>query len=369
MKKLLTILITFSTLLFWGGCTNKDDNLGKEISTIKNSKDGPQWPSEKWSISTPEDQGLDSKVLDSADKRIKENYPNIYSLLVVRHGYLVYEKYYQGMDQDSANPVFSVTKSIISALTGIGLKENIISNIDDEVDDYLPEYFLKDDDKKSKIKIRDVLTMTGGLESIDNDYRSYFSSPDWMDYAIRKPLIDKPGEKFVYNTGLTQLLSGVITKTSKQDTFSFSEKYLFNEIGISADRWDKDSMGYYGGGTGLQLTPRDMAKFGYLYLNKGLWDGKQIIPREWVEESTKKQVSVELGLDYGYLFWIQNMVDEIHNKEYFTYRADGAGGQKVIVIPDLDMVVVITANLQSSSKDKTDTQELIPAYVIPAVKQ
>lgn len=257
----------------------------------------------------------------------------------------------------------------MSALTGIAIREKLIPNIDQKISEILPEYFNGTDDaNKKEITVKNVLTMSGGLETIDNDYSKYFSSGDWLDYAIKKPLTDKPGEKFTYNTGLTHFLSGVITKTSNMSTLEFAKKHLFSQIGISVDNWDIDQKGYYGGGAGLYIKPLDMAKFGYLYLNKGLWDGKQVIPEEWIEASTKKQINVKAGEDYGYLFWVQNMKDKVHNKEYFTYSAAGAGGQKIMVIPDLDMVVVITANMHAASNDKADTQDIIPDYILPAVK-
>jgi CubicO group peptidase (beta-lactamase class C family) len=256
----------------------------------------------------------------------------------------------------------------MSALTGIAIKEKLITNVDQKISDFLPDYF-KDVDNVNKkdISIRNVLTMSGGLEPIDSYYPGYFSSADWLDYTIKKPLIDNPGKKFNYNTGLPHLLSAIITKTSKMSTLDFANKYLFSQIGVSVENWDQDPLGYYGGGSGIYLKPEDMAKFGYLYLNNGLWDGKQIIPEEWIEESTKEQIECSSGLDYGYLFWIQNMNDKVHNKTYFTFRADGMGGQKIVVIPDLDMVIVITANAQSSSIDKTDDQDIITDYILPSV--
>jgi len=396
MKKPLIALLIFCILLFAVGCANSVDTLDKNIAkesspeavkssessgSITNTDKVWKWPTEKWSISTPEDQGMDSNILSGADKRINENYPNVYSLLIVRHGYLVYEKYRQGLSKDSYKPVYSVTKSVISALTGIALREKLISSIDQKISDFFPEYFTEVDDiKKREITIRNILTMSAGLETIDSNYEGYYSSGDWCAYTIKKPLTDNPGEKFVYNTGLPHFLSGLITKTSKISTLDFANKFLFSQIGISIEkqvsqkRWDKDQVGYYGGGSGLYLTPVDMAKFGYLYLKNGLWDGKQIIPEEWVRESTKKQITVSPGGDtgdfgdYGYLFWIKNIKDKVHKKDYLTYYALGSGEQKIVIIPDLDMVIIITANLGLTSEDKANTQDIISDYILPAVK-
>jgi CubicO group peptidase (beta-lactamase class C family) len=152
------------------------------------------------------------------------------------------------------------------------------------------------------------------------------------------------------------------------DTWKYAYKYLFSEIGIDPISWNRDPQGYYCGGSGLVLTAQDMAKFGYLYLQNGVWDGNQIIPEEWIAESTKKQIATTTDDDYGYLFWLKNMTDTEHNKDYFTYCAAGVGGQYIVIIPELDMVVVITANIQVDSKDKSTTLDLIPNYILPAVK-
>ena len=312
---------------------------------------------------------MDADKLAKADKRIQEHYPNVYSLLVIRHGYLVYEKYYRGMNQGSANPVYSVTKSVMSAITGIAIREKLIQNVSQQITDFLPEYFQAvDNPNKKTITIANALTMTGGLHNVDDDFASYYGSPDWMEYALKQPLSSKPGTKFEYNTGLPHFLSVIITKASGMSTEKFADNYLFSKIGIHAVHWDQDSKGYYGGGFGLYLTPRDMAKFGYLYLHRGNWNGDQIIPENWVNESLQKHVTVDKILDYGYLFWLQNMQDPVSGKNHFTYRADGAGGQKIVMIPDLDMVAVITADarIASTMKDGAGTEKIISDDVIPA---
>lgn len=386
MKKLLVTFLALA-ILFASGCNNRQENLPTAGGTEKASAvsespasrlpsanpenpDAADWPTKAWSISTPAEQGIDAVKLSKADKRIHDNYPNVYSLLVIRHGYLVYEKYYNGMTKDDANPVYSVTKSVMSALTGIALREKLIQSVDQKISELLPEYFTKTSDRQKKnITVYNALTMTGGLYSVDNDFPPYYMSKDWMEYAINQPLTDKPGSKFEYNTGLPHFLSGIITKTSGMNTKTFADKYLFSKIGIHPAEWVQDSKGYYGGGMGLSLTPEDMAKFGYLYLNGGKWNGEQVIPKEWVDKTIQKHVTANQYSDYGYLFWLQTMRSPDSGKSHFTYRADGAGGQKIIMIPDLDMVAVITANVRSSSNDKKDTQDIVQDYVIPAVNQ
>lgn len=378
MRKFISVFMASFLALSISGCaketkndiTSKPSDNSDAAQTAENDSTATaSWPNDAWSVSSPELQGLNSELLGRADKEIHDNYPNIYSLLVIRHGYLVYEKYYQGMDENDANPVFSVTKSVMSALTGIAKRDGLINGTDQKLSEFFPDYFTQiDDTQKNDITIKDVLTMTGGLESIDSDYYSYFTSPDLLNYVLQKPLSDKPGDKFAYNTGLTHFLSAIISDTAGISTKDFADEYLFKKIGISADNWEFDSKGYNYGGTGLYLKPLDMAKFGLLYLHNGLWDGNQIIPEEWIRESTQKQIAANATADYGYLFWLQTIQDTVNSKEYAAYRAAGMGGQYIMVIPDLDMVVVVTANSDMSSKDGTDTLKIITDYCVPAVE-
>ncbi len=321
-----------------------------------------------WKTSTPEEQGLDITFLDSADKRIQDNYPNIYSLLVVKNGFLVYEKYYQGMNENDANPVYSVTKSVMSALTGIAINDGLVKGVEQKVSDIVPNCFTNVDDKRKRdITIKNVLTMQGGLKSVDDNFGSFYMSRDYFDYTVNQPMIFDPGTRFTYNTGLTQFLSAIIEETSKMSTLEYAQKYLFMPLGIEGVKWHCDSEGHYSGGFGLSLTPRDMAKFGYLYQKNGVWDGDQIIPQQWIKESTTKKISVNAESGYGYLFWTSEY-EAKDGKVIEAYAASGSGGQYIIVVPQIDLVTVITANDNSRSKDKSDTVDIMWDYVIKAVK-
>lgn len=384
MKKCLVFLMALTIAFLPCGCGKQPPSkpAASKItatssvasSTVSSAQNVPvntaAWPTKDWSISTPEQQGIDAAKLAKADKRIQDNYPNFYSLLIVRHGYLVYEKYYSGMTRDNANPVYSVTKSVTSALTGIAVQKKLLQGVNQRISDLLPEYFTKvDNQQKRDITVEHALTMTGGLRSTDDDFGSFYRSSDWAQDTLSQPLTAKPGTKFGYNTGLPQFLSVIIAKNSGMSLRKFAEENLFSKIGVTVHAWDKDSKGYYGGGFGLSLTPRDMAKFGYLYLHNGNWNGEQIIPQDWIKASIGKHVAVDKGLDYGYLFWIQQVCNSENGKSWFAYHAAGSGGQIIIMVPDLDLVAVITADVRSKSKDGKDTLSLIPGYVIPAVNQ
>jgi CubicO group peptidase (beta-lactamase class C family) len=302
------------------------------------------------------------------EAEIDRNYPNLYSILVQKSGSILYEKYYQGHNKDTYTHVFSVTKSVTSALIGIALEKGLIKNLDQPIADFLPEYF-PDPDKynKKEITIRHALTMTSGLTPTDQTLNRWMASPDWFAYTIDQPKDYPAGEKFSYNTGLTHLLSGVITRASGMSTKDFADKYLFGPLGITNYRWDTDAKGFYGGGHLLYLTPRDMAKFGQLYLQNGKWNGTQVVPEKWVAESTRSQVKVDDLTSYGYLWWIYSTYDSMNKRAIPAYAARGYGNQHIIVIPERELVVTITCDPDVLSKDRSDPAELVEKYIIQAV--
>jgi CubicO group peptidase (beta-lactamase class C family) len=302
------------------------------------------------------------------EAEIDRNYPNLYSILVQKSGSILYEKYYSGHDSGTYTHVFSVTKSITSALIGIALDKGLIKSLDQPIADFLPEYF-PDPDKynKKEITIRHALTMTSGLTPTDQTLNRWMASPDWFAYTIDQPKDYPAGEKFSYNTGLTHLLSGVITRASGMSTKDFADKYLFGPLGITNYRWDTDAKGFYGGGHLLYLTPRDMAKFGQLYLQRGLWNAVQVVPENWVIESTRAQIQVDDLTSYGCLWWIYNTYDGVNNKALPTYAAHGMGNQHIIVIPERDLIVVLTCDPDVLSKDRSDPAELVEKYVLKAI--
>lgn len=360
MKARTILVIMLCLLLMFNitGCTKKTYNRITEKAPF---------PTEEWTRAYPEELGMSSEMLDKADKRIKKAYPNIESMLVVKEGYLVYEKYYKLNNETKIKDTYSVTKSIMSALTGIAIEKGLISSIDDKVAEYIPEFSeYIDDERKKDITIKQVLTMTGGLESIDNNYTSFFYSDDWLKAALAKPLVNSPGEVFVYNTGLTQLLSSVIANVSGMSVMDFAKENLFEKIGMNVTYWQSDKQGSNGGGSGLCLTSQDMARFGYLYLNNGLWDNEQVIPAEWIEDSLKSHIKANDTQDYGYLFWIEKISDTVNSKTYSIFQAYGSGGQIIMVIPELDMVIVITCDRSISPTVKPMTRAIITDYILPS---
>lgn len=298
---------------------------------------------DEWSITTPEEQGLNSSTLDNIDLWITEKnaYSQINSMLVVRHGTLVYERYYNDYTLTETHQIYSITKSIISALIGIAIEKGYIDSIEDKVLDFFPGMtFSNMDTNKEEMAIKHLLTMTSGLdwyEDWSNDipdlYNQLKNSTDPLSFILDTPMDGAPGTIYNYNQASAHLLSIIIQKATGNTTLSFAQKYLFEPIGIDSSdyTWEADKQGTTFGNIGIEIAPRDLAKFGQLFLNNGTWNNNQIIPLEWHSASTKDQ-----GNYLGYLWWI----------DYFPkgYYAQGYLGQMLHVTPEKDMVIVFTSN-------------------------
>jgi len=318
------------------------------------------WPTNSWQESAPVEQGMDAVLLQKMLEEIDEQRLKIDSLVVARNGYIVTEKYYSPYEQDTLHGIYSVTKSVVSALIGIAIHEGYINSVNDPVLDYFPERTFENDDAlKRSITVEHLLTMSAGLEW---DWDEMIWTPDWVQYVLDQPMYTEPGAEFFYSSGNAHVLSAIIQETSGLNAHDFGQQYLFNYLGIDDVRWLKDIFGISKGGWGMKMKPRDMAKIGYLYLNQGVWDGQQIIPVEWIEATTKKYVQVSASLEpwdlyMGYLWWLH---------EDGIYAAHGMKGQFIYVIPEFDLVVVITSNIPDAKFSQP--QLLIRDYIIPAVK-
>ncbi len=268
--------------------------------------------------------------------------PRIRSLLVSRRGALVLERYFNGARATGRTNIKSAAKSVISALTGIAIERRLLPGVDAPIAPYFPELARAGaDPRKRKITIEDLLTMRSGLQSTSGrNYGAWVRSPNWVRYILERPLVSPPGEQMEYSTGNTHLLSAILAKVSKKDTWAFAQGALGNPLGITLARWTHDPQGVYSGGNEMLMTPRQMVRFGELYANRGVSDGREIIPASWVDASFvprgRSPISEQL---YGYGWWIGTMAD------LPVYFAWGSGGQYIFVIPAADLVVVSTSSL------------------------
>lgn len=314
------------------------------------------WPTKEWRESTPDKQGMDFGHFKLLREHIKENLPHMRSVLVIRHGYLIFEEYYQGAPNDYQD-VASVAKSVISALIGIALQKGYIKSLDQKVVEFYPEYITpKTDPQIRDITIEHLLTMTSGLEQ-ETDF-----GEDWFKSTLAQSVSSTPGQVFHYNDAAVHLLSGILTRATHMTAIEFGNKYLFQPLGIPSPPWETDSQGNNVGGDGLSLRPREMAKIGYLYLHQGFWDGQQLVPAKWIQASTEKHTTADiLPDDYGYLWWVTTV------EGHAAYFAAGFGGQFIYVVPDFDLVVVMTGN--ADLPEFPQHLDIVRLFLLPAIKK
>ena len=336
--KYLNLLIIISSLLLCSCSKEEEESISWK----------PLKMNDGWSVSSLKAQDMDSAVITNLFLDA-EGLNNLFSLLIVKNGCLIAEEYFNGITLNDATRTASVTKSIISALTGIAIREKFILGTDQKLKEFFPEIdWESTDSKKSEITIEQILQMRSGYpwEEFDGYLELLFNSSNWIPFLKQFPLVHDPGTQFGYSNFTAHIMGIIIARSSKQSLPSFAGNYLFNDMGISIPSWPKDSNGYYYGSGDIYTTPRSLAKFGQLYLNNGAWNDKQLIPTEWVNSTFKVYSSSTYGqeiltyirtLKYGYLWWSGTC------GSHQIWFAWGHGGQMVVIVPNLNMVVVATA--------------------------
>ena len=328
MKRLI-ILLTIITLMLLPACEQSH---------------GPEAYTYPWETAPPQEHGLDADLLAEATIAANQlSYLNC--LLIVKDGVLVLEEYFRGYKPEDAHRVMSVTKSFLSALIGIAIEEELIGDVDEKMLDWLPDYdYTGIDARKRNITIKQLLTMRAGYDNDRDLFYDLYYSGDWIRAIIETPLISSPGGSFGYNSYLSHLNSVILTRAAGESTLHFAKTHLFEPLAIQLHSWERGPSGFFFGGSGMQLTPRDMARFGYLYLKNGSLDGTEIVPADWIENSFRKYSEFtnswgnleELG--YGYGWWLGKL------GSYEVRLAVGHGGQFIILLPALDMLIVTTAD-------------------------
>jgi len=356
LTKFLALLFIISVIVL--GCSRFPATVVPSSVPTLMPVNSTYWPTEDWRTSTPEEQGMDSQKLEELIATIREKDISIHSFLIIRNGYIVSETYFEPYEQNTKHDLQSVGRSWTSALIGIAIDKDYIDGVDQRVVDFFPERtFANLDPRKEAMTLEDVLTMRTGLEwvEVDGAFQAMEKSPDWVQYILDKPMVEPPGTRWNYCSICSHVLTAILQETTDINPRDFAEKYLFKPLGISGVVWIADPDGIPLGAGGFRLTPRDMAKLGYLYLENGQWDGQQIISSDWVEKSTQTYAVVNEKLGYGY-HWVTVT-------SMAGYAASGGGGQIILVIPDSDLVIVTTANTDES------IFELIEQYVLPAVQK
>jgi len=338
------------------------------------------WPTQDWQAADPASLGMDATKFTQLEQMINSQYRNINGIVIVKKGYIVFERYYNGCNALDTQHVASVTKSFISALIGIAIDDGHIKSVDQKVLDFFPEYTSGVGDfQKRAITIRHLLTMTAPFAWKTGDKRSFEPldrlrrQRHWVTYILNLLGHNGPIGGFQYCTAGTHLLSAIISRTTGMCAREFANQRLFRPLGIreipdpqmtsfqlvdvfekKGKGWINDPDGNTIGGWGLSITPRDMARFGFLYLNRGCWENQQIVTESWIDESTAMNSN-----QYGYLWWLRE------EGENLIYSALGAGGNVICCIPAKDMVVVIASSIVSKPRDRW---LLFEKCILPAIQ-
>jgi len=289
-------------------------------------------------------------------KQLKKG--NIKACVIQQKAQITFEYYKNQKTKVALHPIHSCSKSIISMLIGICIRDNWINNIQTPISEYFKEYFSEENDReKANITIFNLLTMTSGIDWPEFGEWNYWSpmefSKDIVKSALERELVDKPGTKMNYNSGSSNLLSAIIQKATGMKTFDFAYKYLFSPLGIEEVQWH-EKQGISLGANGLKMKPLDLLKLGQLYLQDGCWNGVQIIQKEWVWESTQPRFITYPGIGhYGYQWWVSDFACEGERKVSF-YFALGLFGQFIIIVPKYEMVVVFLSENYSDTMKPMD---------------
>ena len=318
-----------------------------------------------WKLSSLGAQGINSDILLPGLAKLEDSRTR-QAFILMRNGYIVFEQYYNGSSAKDSNNVASVSKSILSALIGIAMQQGHITSVEDRLAEHLPKYFAEVGDQRLlDLTIRDMLTMTHGLDWRENDSdRALNRSGDWVAEILALPIINERGTLFNYSTGASHVLSALLTEATGMSTCEFAHRYLLEPLGVEAEFWGVDPQGYFAGGHSVSLTAREVARFGQLFLNEGSWQGQQLVPGWWVAASTTARFDIGNSYaGYGYYWWLNRM------SIYDMYSALGAGGQILHVIPDLDIVMVTTHGFSGNPRDyaeEAESYQFLLNYLIPA---
>jgi CubicO group peptidase (beta-lactamase class C family) len=306
--------------------------------------------SDQWSLAKPDQERIDGKALNTlfADL-VTDPHKDLKGIVILRHGKLVAESYFNGDDANSLHDIRSAAKSVTAVLVGIAIDRGIIKSVDDSIADYLPGL---PRDGKEKITIRNLLNMRSGLDADDSDSASpgnetrLDASTDWMKSVYAVPMKAQPGKQYIYVSINAFLAGAIIENAGKMHLDEFAKQNLFSPLGIARYEWRRVPVDRTTGQGNLSITTRDEAALGQLFLQQGQYHGRQVVSRVWVEQCVASQVpisAVDPNADfYGYMWYTK--AEAVGDRSIPVHFASGNGGNKIYVVPSLDMVVAITSS-------------------------
>ena len=337
-----------------------------------------------WPTASPDSVGLSPKRLKEMDDLVRSGaLKKITSVLVARRGMLVHETYFEG-DADTLRDTRSATKTIMGTLVGIGIDAGLLPGTDAKVLSFFAERqpVQNPDPRKDAITIEDLLTMSSVLECNDwNDFsrgneERMYPVEDWIRFALDLPVRgftrgDEPskqphGRSFSYCTAGIVTLSGVLQRAAGKGADEFAAERLFSPLGIGRTQWVYSPLGLPMAGGGLRIRSRDLLKLAQLYLNGGAWNGTRVVSEKWVRESMRPHARIDDKTEYGYLLWLRSFGPK--GKEHPVAFMGGNGGNKVAIVPDLDLVAVLTSTNYGTKGMHEQTDRLLGEYVIAAAR-
>ena len=334
---------------------------------------GPIDLSAEWVAGTPASQGIDPAALSAAIGFGAGNIPGLTSLLVVRNGRLVAERYLRHGGADSLYAVRSVTKSVMALLVGLAIDRGLVAGTGQPLAELFVAPLPALDQAHGAVTVGDLLTMRSGIdwnEAGVAEYNGWVLAPDQIAYLLAREVVATPGSRWNYNSAAVHLLSAILD-VHAGGTAAFADRALLAPLGIRVRDWELDNRGIPNGGAGLYLRPRDMAKLGQLVLQRGRSAGTPLVPQAWLDAATARQLGTGAGLaglgtlDYGYLWW----VGQVNGRDVIL--AWGHGGQYIYVVPSLELVIVTTATWQGlgtgAGQQMAAIADLISSRIVPSV--
>lgn len=344
-----------------------------------------------WSIATPESVGLDGARLCAIAARMKETEANVHAVVIVRHGRLVFEQYFSGPDEQwdvagrydhdatTKHDMRSASKSVISLLVGIAIDRKLIASADEPIVKFFPEYSDLKSPGWDQITLRHLLTMSSGIQWDENrgwndpknDEPHLASEADPIRYILSKPIAKPPDAVWTYNGGGTDLLGHILERVSSKPLEAFAREVLFQPLGITDFEWrNYPANGKIAPAVGLRLRPRDAAKIGQMVLNRGTWNGKQIVSPEWIDQSVRPRfqaIGYFSGLFfYGQQWWLGRSIAQGNEVKWIA--AMGSGGQRIFVVPERDLVVMTTSGLYFQPRQGDGALDMMANYILPSVR-
>lgn len=344
-----------------------------------------------WEIASPDSVGMDGAQLCTIAARLEQQATAVHSVVVIRHGKLVFEQYFPGYDQPwgqtdgqyeftatTKHDMRSVTKSVTSLLVGIAIDRKLIAGVDEPVLKFFPDTAAVKRPGWDAITLRHLLTMSSGIKWDEalawtdpkNDGPHLVSEADPIGYVLARPVVARPDVLWTYNGGGTELLGNILEQVSGKPLEAFAREALFQPLGITDVEWKAYRNGKIAAAAGLRLRPRDAAKIGQLVLNRGQWNDQQVVSADWIAQSItpRFQAVGYFGgtLFYGYQWWMGRSL--VGGKEIKWVAAFGWGGQRIFIVPELDLVMMTTTAQYGQPKEGLAAIDILSNIVIPSVR-